>query len=1104
MSTPTSGDLLLVNRGGVNYQIDYDDMSTLQDTDLLLVNRAGVNYQIAASDINLGPDGLILPSVDVLTPVNGAGLDEGASYTPLSSAYVSTDSTPITYRHFPELITTVSGGSWVDENKMFNGSQSYFSELTGAAGVVSQAVFTPQTGWTEAQTTVWAYVTTGGTVEVLDETDTVLRSYALLTSFQEVGNDIGIVRANQKIRFTTTNQNESLFISRISGGPTDYTITGRVAFEFTDDTDLDKMVAPIIQTDENGNIKVPTTSTVDSTTTIPGDKKKWFYNFTGDGNDKTINAGSLGSSPGPVGERMLWLKTGGVSSSAISSRDMNGQYLLTSTGNAPYGNADSVQLEEEYTRLKTSSHLNQSGVMTHAVEIAAGPKLLDIVKYTGDNTNPREITHNLGTQPGMIIIKAINGASEWAVWHKDIRPERYLMLNNNNIQGGNVFPAWPTKDAFWVNNDLMVNSTREYIAYIFAAQTPGKVLCGTYKGDGSSFRTVGGLGSEPGFVLIKNISSSQDWVGVMPTMESSQVFFQPNKNDGLAGSSSYRVQTTSSYGGGFALHGGLQNDSGNTYVYLMVDKELTGQDSTQLNLLSGQDLEYFTTGTQITSNLAASGSKRSFGSTVYSGNNTEGAAKLPYLEGSAEWYDITSATGNKWLTWIKNTSTSVSHHLFDSERNGYSPIYSDYNQAEAYTTSNYLIPYESDINANVGYRVGTGNGVNESPDVYISWNFLAAPQFFDVQKYVGGGSAPIPHDLGTLPGCMIFKNTSSASDWIVWHKDLDIDKLLYLNAPLNQQSLFSSWVVPTTTGFTHNASTGAANQQNNFHISYLFAADSPYVKCGTYTGTGNNHTVNIGFKPRWILLKDIDNTYDWVVLDKELSMQFLRPNLTNAAEAVAWNFNSDGVELFSGMNTAWINNSGSNYIYVAIADESEGHPPLSPSSSTVTETPDPATATMVVNAESFDVGDSASAPALNASITSVAGVEGNSLLVDTSTGTWVPGLYAKGSETTVTAPSADEITFTSTNAGTTAFSGVDATLSSRTWTLESGPSTTGPWTVVDTYVDYDALNTQDGATPWSSNKPALAADTFYRVKVQYDSTNAESVESVYSTFKTSA
>tara|TARA_B100001248_G_scaffold256469_1_gene237565 strand:- start:4283 stop:5209 length:927 start_codon:yes stop_codon:yes gene_type:complete len=95
-----------------------------------------------------------------------------------------------------------------------------------------------------------------------------------------------------------------------------------------------------------------------------------------------------------------------------------------------------------------------------------------------------------------------------------------------------------------------------------------------------------------------------------------------------------------------------------------------------------------------------------------------------------------------------------------------------------------------------------------------------------------------------------------------------------------------------------------------------------------------------------------------------------------------------------------------------------------------------------------------------------------------------------------------EVTFTSQNQGTPAFSGVDATLASRTWTLESGTTATGPWTLVDTYVDYGVLSTQTGATPWTENKPTLQPNTFYRIKVQYDSTNATSVESEYNTFKT--
>ena len=273
------------------------------------------------------------------------------------------------------------------------------------------------------------------------------------------------------------------------------------------------------------------------------------------------------------------------------------------------------------------------------------------------------------------------------------------------------------------------------------------------------------------------------------------------------------------------------------------------------------------------------------------------------------------------------------------------------------------------------------------------------------------------------------------------------------------------------------------------------------MKCGKYTsGSNGNIQVNVGFKPRWMMIKRTNGSGHWIVLDKALYNKVIYPSLNTNAGAASWSFNSTGVSIVSP--NVEMSENGGEYVYIAIADEDEGHPPNSPSSSTVQGTPDVNAATMVVNAESFDVGDSASAAPLEASITSVGGSEGNKLFVDASTGNWMPGLYAKGTQITLDAPSPDEITFTSQNQGTPEFSGVDATLASRTWTLESGTTSTGPWTVVDSYVDYDVLNSQDGATPWTSNKPNLTPNTFYRIKVQYNSTNAESVESVYNTFKT--
>ena len=344
----------------------------------------------------------------------------------------------------------------------------------------------------------------------------------------------------------------------------------------------------------------------------------------------------------------------------------------------------------------------------------------------------------------------------------------------------------------------------------------------------------------------------------------------------------------------------------------------------------------------------------------------------------------------------------------------------------------------------------------------------------------------------------MIKDISNSNDWYVWHSSLPSNgQLLVLNST-NSAINAGNWITVTDSQISYADQGSGYNNPERAYVSYIFAKDTPYVKCGTYTGAGYGTQVDVGFEPRWIMVKNIDDGVSWVIFDEKLNNKATYANLNNQSQGFNFSFTSTGIQ-FNGSFSSVVGN-GNRFVYVAIAKNS--HPPSAPSTSTVTETPDPNTAQMVVNAESFDVGATASAPALEASITSVAGVEGNSLLVDSSTGTWLPGLYAKGSETTINAPGPDEITFTSQNQGTPAFSGVDATLASRTWTLESGPSATGPWTLVDSYVDYDVLNSQDGATPWSSSKPNLTPNTFYRVKVQYNSTNAESVESVYNTFKT--
>jgi hypothetical protein len=440
--------------------------------------------------------------------------------------------------------------------------------------------------------------------------------------------------------------------------------------------------------------------------------------------------------------------------------------------------------------------------------------------------------------------------------------------------------------------------------------------------------------------------------------------------------------------------------------------------------------------------------------------------------------------------------------LFDSERDNYAFLNPSSNSKESKRqSSTYIVPTDDGYGSRFGYSLGPSGYIRSDGNEFVSFNFKAAPQFFDVVKYEGKPlNEEIPHGLGVLPGCIIIKSLGDNSNYIVWHADVGYEKGLFLNRNYNASNLGGTWINVSETGFSFGMYNADYNMINRDYIAYIFAQDQSTIKCGTYAGAGAYTTVDVGFQPRWFLCKSKE-TNNWGIFDKNVGTgYYLRANTENSRASASWTALSNGIRFNQNIGEAC--NAGQDYIYIAIADESLGHPPFPPTSTTVTQTPDPNSATMVVNAESFDTGDSASAPPLNASITSIGGTEGNTLYVDASAGTWLPGLYAKGTEITLDAPSPDEITFTSRNAGTVAFSGVDANLSSRTWTLESGASATGPWTVVDTYVDYDAMSSQDGSTPWTSNKPALAANTFYRIKVKYDSTNAESVESVYHTFKT--
>ena len=860
---------------------------------------------------------------------------------------------------------------------------------------------------------------------------------------------------------------------------------------FTDATELANMVAPLEMADATGgNSLIPTTSIVSSTAVIPAENLVYSEN-------KFQYSGATTYNTGIGGNRMVWFKTYGTGYGIISdSVNLNGQYIPTG-GDTKSAQSNGITFNSNSF---TDGGLMNSSSADHVFlfEIAEAAEVFDIVSYTGNGSSSHVIPHNLGVEPGMIIIKELNNdGMDWVVWHKDLHPDQGLALNQylaSNYIADKVTAV--SSENFTVNEVWAANKPdSNFVAYVFGADTAGKVKCGIYSGNNSD-NTIN-VGFAPGFVLLKNIDAGYNWAASTKGLMgwSYGGYWEPNQDGAASVSSSYRFMQTSS---GFRVTGasGTLNESGNNYIYLAIAETITTEPKTELTFQDNTDLSALTSGMTITGGEV---SLPTFSVDTYSGNN-----------GTQSIDNGIDLAGEGGLTWIKYRDGlfGTGHYLYDTERETAS-LFSNTTDPQNYPDNR--LNFDS---TGFNVTIDGGQAVNASDYRYVAWSFRKAPEFFDIVTYTGNGASgrTIPHNLGSVPGFIMVKELNNSSAWVCYHKSLGNDYAIYLNwtegADGPNKPTWSQ-TSPTSTEFSVSSIDGYhTNDSNTNYIAYLFA-DNPAneIKCDSYLGnaTGGGtpavpNQIDCGFRPKFVLIKNAGNTTDWHIFDDQRGDRWLKAN-ENEAEGFSSDppvvFNDTGFSLPTGYHH--VNQDNTEHIFIAIGSPTV---PGGPATGTLVADADPSTNTAVVDATSWPIGDSVTGPSLSASLTSILEVSGNTIFGNGSTGSWISGYYAEGSEINAAPPGPSEVTFTSQNQGTPAFSGVDATLTSRTWTLESGTTATGPWTVVDTYEDYDVLNSQDGATPWTSNKPNLTPNTFYRVKVRYDSLNAESVESVYNTFKT--
>tara|TARA_R110002153_G_scaffold274037_1_gene446774 strand:- start:10559 stop:13969 length:3411 start_codon:yes stop_codon:yes gene_type:complete len=316
-------------------------------------------------------------------------------------------------------------------------------------------------------------------------------------------------------------------------------------------------------------------------------------------------------------------------------------------------------------------------------------------------------------------------------------------------------------------------------------------------------------------------------------------------------------------------------------------------------------------------------------STIYTGNGS--------TQSVATGVDM--ATGDfGGFVWIKSRGGAASHILVDSVRTPSQELFSNSTGAESSSTN------RVDSLDSTGFSLGTSSGVsslNSNAATYVAWSWQTTEKTtgttnrnkaytchynadlgFSITGFIGDGvdGHEISHFLGKEPELVIFKNRNTVSAWRVVSPIFgDAESYLSLNetAALASDASFNTIYSAATVALGNNAS---YNGSTNDIIAYNFTSIPNVCKIGTYIGTGAaGNYVDCGFKPAWILFKNLTTASAWELVDSSRLPNTLRPN-TSGAEigSVGVQF-VDGGFLLAG-TTAGTNGLNDQLIFMAYAE----------------------------------------------------------------------------------------------------------------------------------------------------------------------------------------
>ena len=570
------------------------------------------------------------------------------------------------------------------------------------------------------------------------------------------------------------------------------------------------------------------------------------YLYTGTGSTQTITNGiDLAGEGG-----LVWTKrrAGGNSSYSdhwlVDSERGDSYGLRSNLTNAQFQDSSLGFSSSGYTA-PNSIHFTQNATDYASWTFLKSKRFFDIQTWTGNSTSGREIAHNLGSVPGMIIVKSLTEARQWMVYHRSTGNANALILNSTAASASTAL--WnstdPTSTAFTLNNDGDVNTTgNTYVAYLFAHNDgDGEfgpdadadiIKCGSYTGNSGGSITET-LGFEPQWLLVKNATTSANWV-VLDNMRN--MSWDAANAGTISANRDYAEQDVDEPGAprpeatGFGLASGNNyaeyNFNTNTFIYIAIRR-----------------------GTKVPESATE----------VFAIDTASGTSPTPPTFTSGFPVD---------MYLYKRADLSQNWRLFDRMRGD--EVYLKPNNTEADDVTGDDSGQHNDLMTGIGTATFTNSNLYQ-------WMWKRAHSYMDCVAYFGNSTAgrTVSHNLGVAPEMIFVKaragTYAASSSFMVYHSGVGATKALYINADYGPST--GNWwnnTAPTDTNFSVGDNYQTNDSASTF-ISYLFASLDGISKVGSYTGNGSSQTINCGFTngARFVMTKRSDSTGNWNVWDAE-------------------------------------------------------------------------------------------------------------------------------------------------------------------------------------------------------------------------------------------